>query len=65
MPDIKTILDAGSLGLLLYVVFIVGQKVDKMMDAHERLLAQLIEIIGRETAERVNNTQEIEYLKDR
>jgi len=62
--DFKTILDAGSLGLLLYVVFIVGQKVDKMMDAHQALMQQLIEIIGREANERVANAQEIEHLKN-
>jgi len=63
--DFKTILDAGSLGLLLYVVFIVGQKVDKMMDAHQSLMQQLIEIIGREASERVANAQEIEHLKNK
>lgn len=50
--DIKAIIDAGSLGLLIYIVFIVGQKVDRMMDTNERLMSQLIEIIGREAKER-------------
>lgn len=46
--DLKTILDAGSFGLLVFIVVMIGQKVDKMMESNEKLMTQLIEIIGRE-----------------
>lgn len=50
--DIKTILDAGSFGLLVFIVFMVGQKIDRMIDKTEKLMSQLIEIIGRDVQER-------------
>lgn len=50
--DLKTILDAGSFGLLVFIVFMVGQKIDRMIDKTEKLMSQLIEIIGRDVQER-------------
>lgn len=56
--DLKTILDAGSFGLLVFIVFMVGQKIDRMIDTTEKLLSQLIEIIGRDTVNRINSGDE-------
>lgn len=51
--DLKTILDAGSFGLLVFIVFMVGQKIDRMIDKTEKLMSQLIEIIGRDAVRQV------------
>lgn len=50
--DLKPVIDAGVLGLLVYIVFLISSKADKMIDAHQKLLTQLIEIIGREAVKR-------------
>lgn len=56
--DIKTILDAGSFGLLVFIVFMVGQKIDRMIDTTEKLMSQLIEIIGRDAMRRADDDYE-------
>ena len=57
--DLKTILDAGSFGLLVFIVFMIGQKIDRMIDTTEKLMSQLIEIIGRDTVNRVNSDDDL------
>jgi hypothetical protein len=51
--DLKTILDAGGIGVLLVVLFISSKKIDRLIDSFDKLLGQLIEIIGRDTAQEV------------
>jgi hypothetical protein len=54
MPDLATIIDAGSFGLLVLIVFMIGQKIDRMIDVTEKLMAQLIEIIGRDAVKKMD-----------
>jgi hypothetical protein len=63
--DLKPVIDAGVLGLLVYLIFIISSKVDKMIDAHQKLLGQLIEIIGREDVARAEmSRQESDWRYD-
>jgi len=57
--DLKTILDAGSFGLLVFIVFMTGQKIDRMIDTTEKLMSQLIEIIGREAISRSDDDDQL------
>jgi hypothetical protein len=63
-PDWKAIIDAGGMGVLVLVLFMASKKIDRIHDTLDRLLAQLIEIIGRDMNERsVQKTRA--YLKDK
>jgi len=62
--DWKTILDAGGMGVLVLVLFMASKKIDRIHDTLDKLLGQLIEIIGRDANERsVQNSRA--YLKDK
>lgn len=56
--DVKTILDAGGIGVLVFVLFISSKKIDRMIDSMDKLLGQLIEIIGRKHIEEVEQDRQ-------
>jgi len=62
--DFKTVLDAGGMGILVLVLWMASKKIDRIHDTLDRLLAQLIEIIGRDTTERhIENQRRYEKVK--
>ena len=54
--DLKAILDAGGMGILVLVLFMASKKIDRIHDTLDKLLAQLIEIIGRDAKARHDET---------
>jgi len=62
--DWKTVLDAGGLGVLVFVLWMSGKRIDRLHDTVEAMFTRLIDIIAQDTAERrMENTRRQQNLE--
>jgi len=62
---LPAVIQGGAIGLLVLVLWQVGNKVDKLIDMNDKLVNKLIDLIASMEAEKRSITATVQKLNDK